>query len=128
MYRVANHQTRLPRATSSLALNASKGWGIPNLLGQLVPMRLHLCVKNFFLISNLNLPCLSLRAFPLVLPMPSVVGFSVWQYQASLVISDDTFSSVFQGRSQDYRPQIFVMLGSLYFQCFLEKQFWNLQL
>jgi len=34
MWRVASYQTRLPRATSSLALNASRGgWGIHSLLG-----------------------------------------------------------------------------------------------
>ena len=39
MCRVTNQQTRLPRATSSLALNASRdGWGIHTLLGQPVPV------------------------------------------------------------------------------------------
>jgi len=56
MCRVANHQTRLPRATSSLALNAS--------LGNLFQCVSTLWVKNFLLISNLNLPCLSLKPFP----------------------------------------------------------------
>ena len=40
MCRVANHQTRLPRATSSLALNASRDGGHP------VPVCYHtLCEK-----------------------------------------------------------------------------------
>jgi len=34
MCRITNHQTRLPRATSSLALNACRDGGIHNLLGQ----------------------------------------------------------------------------------------------
>ena len=35
MCRVANHQTRLPRATSSLALNASRDGESPASLGNL---------------------------------------------------------------------------------------------
>jgi len=66
MCRVTNHQPRLPRATSSLALNA-RGWSTHSLLGQPVQCITTLWVKNFFLISNLNLPCPSLKPFPLVL-------------------------------------------------------------
>jgi len=40
-------------------LECLHGWGIHNLPGQPVPVPHHLCVKNFLLISNLNLPCLS---------------------------------------------------------------------
>jgi len=67
MCRVANHQTRLPRATSSLALNASRDGASTTSLGNLFQCVTTLCVKNFLLISNLNLPCLSLKPFPLVL-------------------------------------------------------------
>jgi len=63
----ANHQTRLPRATSSLALNASRDEASTASLGNLFQCISTLCVKNFLLISNLNLPCLSLKPFPLVL-------------------------------------------------------------
>ena len=55
MCRVTNHQTRLPRVTSSLALNAS--------LDNLFQCITTLWVKNFLLISNRNLPCLSLKPF-----------------------------------------------------------------
>jgi len=74
MCRVTNQQTRLPRATSSLALNASRVWGIHSLLGQPVQCVTTLWVKNFLLISNLNLPCLSLKPFPLVLSNEPLLG------------------------------------------------------
>ena len=66
---VTNHQTRLPRATSSLALNASRDGASTTSLGNLFQCVTTLCVKNFLLISNLNLPCLSLKPFPLVLSL-----------------------------------------------------------
>jgi len=69
MCRVANHQTRLPRATSSLALNASRDGASTTSLGNLFQCFTTLWVKNFLLISNLNLPCLSLKPFPLVLSL-----------------------------------------------------------
>ena len=69
MCRVANHQTRLPRATSSLALNACRDGASTASLGNLFQCVTTLCVKNFLLISNLNLPCLSLKPVPLVLSL-----------------------------------------------------------
>ena len=72
MCRVSNHQTRLPRATSSLALNASRYGASTASLGNLFQCVTTLCVKNFLLISNLNLPCRSLRPFPLVQSLCSV--------------------------------------------------------
>ena len=54
--RVANQQTRLPRATSSLALNASRDGASTTSLDNLFLCFTALCVKNFLLISNLNLP------------------------------------------------------------------------
>jgi len=48
-------------------LQCLQGWGTHSLLGQPVQCVTTLWVKNFLLISNLNLPCLSLRPFPLVL-------------------------------------------------------------
>ena len=74
MGRVANHQTRLPRATSSLALNASRDQASTTSLGNLFHCVTTLCVKNFLLISNLNLPCLSLKPFPLVLSLSTLVN------------------------------------------------------
>ena len=72
--RVTNHQTRLPRATSSLALNVSRDGASTASVGILFQCVTTLCVKNFLLISNLNLPCLSLRPFPLVLSLSTLVN------------------------------------------------------
>jgi len=60
---------RLLRATSSLALNASRDGASTASLGNLFQCVTTLWVKNFLLISNLNLPCLSLKPFPLVLSL-----------------------------------------------------------
>jgi len=65
MCRVANHQTRLLRATSSLALNASRD-------GASTPPRAT-CVKNFLLISNLNLLS-QFKTIPLVLSLSTLVN------------------------------------------------------
>ena len=48
----------------------SPGMGIHNFLGQPVQCVTTLCVKNVLLISNLNLPCLSLKPFSLILSLP----------------------------------------------------------
>ena len=61
MCRVANLQTRLPRATSSVALNASRDGASTTSSGNLFQGVTTLCVKNFLLISILNHPCLSLK-------------------------------------------------------------------
>ena len=74
MCRVDNQQTRLPRATSSLALNASRDGASTTSLGNLFQCITTLCVKNFLLISNLNLPCLSLKPFPLVLSLFNLIN------------------------------------------------------
>jgi len=74
MCRVTNHQTRLPRATSSMALNASRDGASTASLGNLFQCVTTLCVKNVLLISNLNLPCLSLKPFPLVLSLSTFVN------------------------------------------------------
>ena len=73
MCRVANHQSRLPRATSSLALDAPSLDAFTTYLGNLFQCVTTLWVKNFLLISNLNLPCLSLKPFPLVLSLSTHV-------------------------------------------------------
>ena len=58
--RVANQQTRLPRATSSLALNASRVGASTTSLGYLFQCITTLWVKKILLISNLNLPSCSI--------------------------------------------------------------------
>ena len=65
---VQGHQPPDQAAQSHIqpGLECLQGWGIHNLLGNLFQCVTSLCVKNFLLISNLNLPCLSLRPFPLL--------------------------------------------------------------
>ena len=55
MCRVSNHHTRLPRATSSLALNASRDGTSTASLGSLFHYALPLSENKFFLISNLDI-------------------------------------------------------------------------
>ena len=61
------HQTRVLRAPSKLALNTSREGAATAALDKLFQCLTILMVKNFFLISNLNLPPFSLELFPLVL-------------------------------------------------------------
>jgi len=70
---VQSHQPPDQAAQSHIQprLECLQGWVIHSLLGQPVQCVTTLWVKNFLLISNLNLPCLSLRPFPLVLPLPN---------------------------------------------------------
>ena len=49
-----------------------QGWGIHNLSGQLFQYLTNLFVKNFPLTSNLNLPSLNLKPFPLVLQLSTL--------------------------------------------------------
>ena len=67
------HSPRLPRAPSNLVIEHLQGWGIHSLSGQLFQHLTALSVKNFSLISNLNLPSLSLKPFPLVLSLSTRV-------------------------------------------------------
>ena len=53
-------------------LECLQGWGIHNLL--VFQCVTTLCVKNFLLISNLNLPCPSLKPFSLVLSLSTLVN------------------------------------------------------
>ena len=95
MCRVGNHQTRLPRATSSLALNASRDGASTPSLGNLFQCVITLTVKNFFLLSNLNLPCLSLKPFLLdleghneVSSKPSLLQAKQAQFSQSFLIGE----------------------------------------
>ena len=74
---VQGHQPADQAAQSHIqpGLECLQGWGIHSLLGQPVQCVTTLWVKNFLLISNLNLPCLSLKPFPLVLS-PSTLVYS----------------------------------------------------
>ena len=64
---VQGHQPADQAAQSHIqpGLECLQGWGIHSLLGQPVQCVTTLWGKNFLLISNLNLPCLSLKPFPL---------------------------------------------------------------
>ena len=55
-------------------LQCLPGWGIHASLGNLFQCVTTLCMKNFFLISNLNLPCSSLNPFPLILSLSTLVN------------------------------------------------------
>ena len=55
-------------------LECLQGWGIHSLLGQPVKCVTTLWVKNFFLMSNLNIPCPSLKLFPLVLSLSTLTA------------------------------------------------------
>ena len=72
--RVTNRQTRLPRATSSLALNASRDGASTAYLGNLFQCVITPWVKNFLLKYNVNLPCLCLQPFPLVPSLSTLVN------------------------------------------------------
>ena len=58
---VQGHQPAAQAAQSHIqpGLECLQGWGIHSLLGQPVQCVTTLSVKNFLLISNLNLSCLS---------------------------------------------------------------------
>ena len=51
-------------------LECLQGWGIHNLFQYVTTLR----AKNFLLISNLNLSCLSLRLLPLVLLLSTLIN------------------------------------------------------
>ena len=67
------HQTRLLRAPSNLALNTAREGASTASLGKLFQCFTTLTVKNFLLISNINLPSFSLQPFPLVLSLHTLV-------------------------------------------------------
>jgi len=67
------HQTRLLKAPSSLAWNTSREGAATASLGNLGQGLTTLIVKNFFVISNLNLPSFSLELLPLVLSLQGLV-------------------------------------------------------
>ena len=76
--RDTSQQTRLLTAPSSLALSASREGASPASLGNLCQCLTTLTVKNFFLISCLNLTSSSLKPFPLL--ADGLVYSLVWTY------------------------------------------------
>jgi len=69
------HYTRLLRAPSSLALNTSREGASTASLGNLFQCFTTIMVKNFFLISSLNLPSFSLE------PIEEVTGKAAQHYE-----------------------------------------------
>jgi len=65
------HQIRVLKAPSNLALSTARAGAATASLGSLGLTTLR--VMNFFLISNLNLPSLSLKPLPLVLSLHALV-------------------------------------------------------
>ena len=53
-------------------LECFQGWGIHSFSGQPVPVSHHPHIKNFFLISSLNLCSSHLKPFPLILSLPAL--------------------------------------------------------
>ena len=72
--RQIKYQIRLPRAPSNLALNTSRDRSSTALPGKLFQCFTTLSVKNFPLTSNLNLPSFSLKPFPLLLALFTLVN------------------------------------------------------
>jgi len=70
-----------------------QGWDIHSLLGQPVQCITTLWVKNFLLISNLNLPCLSLKPFPLVLSLSTLFRLNFYSKQCHLFLDTPISSS-----------------------------------
>jgi len=67
------HQTRLLKAPSKLALNTAREGESTASLGNLCQGLTTLMVKNFFLVSNANLPFFSLKTLTLVLSLHALV-------------------------------------------------------
>ena len=75
-------------------LECLQGWGIHSLLGQPVQCVTTLWVKNFLLISNLNLPCLSLKPFPLVLSLSTLINSHSSPFVCSLQVLKEEYASM----------------------------------
>jgi len=67
------HQPRVLRAPSNLALSTAREGAATASLGNLGRGLSTLMVKNFFLISNVNLPSFSLELFPLALSLHTLM-------------------------------------------------------
>ncbi|KAK4825808.1 hypothetical protein QYF61_002413 [Mycteria americana] len=82
-------KNRLLRAPSHLTLNVSRGGTSTTSLGNLHQCFTTLIVKNFFLISSLNLPSFTLKPLPLVLsqqaPLKILKGCNKVSLQPSLL-------------------------------------------
>ena len=70
---------RLLKALSSLTLNTSKDWTSTTSPDNLFQCLTTLIIKNFFLMSRLNLPSFSLKPLPLVLSLQALVKCLVMQ-------------------------------------------------
>jgi len=109
-----SHQTRLLKAPSSLALNTAREGAATASLGNLCQCLTTLVVKNFFLISSLNLPSFSFKPLPLVLlqqallkslsqsflqaPLQVLKGHNKVSLQRSLLQAEQPFQRSHQGK------------------------------
>ena len=91
------HQTRLLKAPSGLALNTFWMGASTIPLGNLLQCLTAFTVKNFFLVSSLNLLSFSFKLFPLVLLLPSLIKSSTpaflqapFRYWKATIIHYDT--------------------------------------
>lgn len=69
MGRVAAHQIRMPRSPSNMVLNACRDRAFVASPGSRGQSLTTLCIKNFLLIANLNLPSSTSKPFPLILSL-----------------------------------------------------------
>jgi len=67
------HQPRLLPALSNLALNPAREGAATASLGNLGQGLTALTLRNFFFVSNLNLPSFSLKPLPLVLSLHALL-------------------------------------------------------
>jgi len=67
------HQTRLLQAPSNLALNTAREGAATASLGNRFQGLTTFTVKSLFLMPSLNLPSVSLKPLPLVLPLQALV-------------------------------------------------------
>jgi len=82
-------QLRVLRAPCSVALNSARERTATTSLGNLGQDLTTLMVKNFFLISNLNLPCFSLKPSPFVLSLQALVQGQVgWSSEQRGLVED----------------------------------------
>jgi len=74
------HWIRLLRALCNLALNISRDGASITSLGSLCQCFTTLIVKNYFLVSSLNLPSFSLKPLPLVLSQQILLKKPLFEY------------------------------------------------
>jgi len=103
----ATHQLKLPWAPSNLDLNAFRNGAPTASLGSLCQCFITLWVKNFFLISIINLPSFNLKPLSLVLTLQVLVKRLSLSCNTRLVLEGCYKASPEPSPVQDEQPQIF---------------------